>query len=202
MEIEGKMRLTDPEAIQHQLRELGAEEHGRIFETNTVFDTDDGLLKSGDRGLRIRVEQREGEEPVVTITHKGPRAHGRLKNREETEVRVSDAQESASLLEALGYRPVLTFEKRRQRFELDACQIELDTLPLLGDFIEIEGPSGEAVMAVREKLELAESELVRTSYAAMLTAHLRENNLRTHLIRFEDENNHTQPNGDKVMSDA
>ena len=187
IEIEGKMRLTDPEAVEHALRELGAEPHGRVFETNTFFDTQQGNLKSGDQGLRIRVEQPEQGEPVVSITHKGPRAHGQLKNRQETEVRVDDAQQAAALLGAMGYRPVLTFEKRRTRWKLDDCWIELDTLPHLGQFIEIEGPSDEVVMQVREKLGLAEAPLVRTSYAAMMTAHIREHGLRTDLIRFDNE---------------
>jgi adenylate cyclase class 2 len=187
IEIEAKMQLQDSNAVREALQQLGARSHGRIFETNTFFDSNEGQLKSSDRGLRIRVEQRDGETPVVTITHKGPRSPGQLKSRQESEVRVDDAHRAAELLGELGYKPVLTFEKRRHRWELDDCRIELDDLPKLGEFIEIEGPSDEAVMAVREKLRLSELPLVHTSYAAMLTSYIREHDLRTDLVRFEDD---------------
>jgi adenylate cyclase class 2 len=186
LEIEAKMRLTDADAVRDALHAHHAEARGSIFETNTFFDDDQGQLKSGDRGLRIRIEQRDGTEPVVTITHKGPRTQSQLKSRHESEVQVDDAHRAAELLNAMGYQPVLTFEKRRERWLLDECRIELDTLPKVGQFIEIEGPSDEAVMHVREKLGLYDAPLVRTSYAAMLSAYVREHDLRTALIRFED----------------
>jgi adenylate cyclase class 2 len=187
LEIEAKMRLTDPDAVARSLADSKADCLGNIFETNTFFDTDEGQLKSSDCGLRIRVEQWEGAEHVATITHKGPRTQSQLKSRHESEVRVDNAQRAAELLGELGYRAVLTFEKRRQRWELDGCWVELDSLPMLGHFIEIEGPSEAAVTALREKLGLAQAPLVKTSYAAMLTAHIREHDLRTDLVRFDDD---------------
>jgi hypothetical protein len=79
--------------------------------------------------------------------------------------------------------------------------IELDTLPRLGQFIEIEGPSDDAVMQKREALGLAEAPLVRTSYAAMLTAYIREHDLRTGLIRFNDGDPDAAPrNNDQPAS--
>lgn len=186
IEIEAKMRLNEPEALRQTLENLQATPVGAIFETNTFFDDAEGSLKSADRGLRIRVEQCDGCDPAVTITHKGPRTQGQFKSRSESEVRVDDAQRAAALIGELGYQSVLTFEKRRERWSLDDCQIELDTLPYLGQFIEIEGDSDEAVTAVREKLGLAEAPLVRNSYVAMLSAYLREHDMRTTLIRFSD----------------
>jgi len=188
IEIEAKMRLTDFEAVQSRLEALDGESQGAIFETNTFFDDSEGRLKSADRGLRIRVEQGEGQAPVVSITHKGPRTQGQLKSRSESEVRVDDAHRAAELLEELGYHPVLTFEKRRQRWLLDGCRVELDTLPYLGTFIEIEGPSDEAVFQVREKLGMDQAPMVRNSYVAMLQTYIRENDLRTSLIRFDSDN--------------
>lgn len=186
IEIEGKMRLSDPGAIERTLQSLQAEDAGEIFETNTFFDTRQGELKSGDQGLRIRVEKLADDQRQVTITHKGPRAHGQLKSRNETELRVENAHDAAQLLTELGYQPVLTFEKRRRRFVLDGCHVELDHLPYIGDFIEIEGPSDQAVFSVREKLGLANEPLVKTSYIAMLATYLREHHLATTIVRLED----------------
>ncbi|MFP4144956.1 MAG: class IV adenylate cyclase [Phycisphaeraceae bacterium] len=187
IEIEAKMHLAEPETIIQRLEELDAEPVARLLEVNTYFDTDQRSLKAGDRGLRIRVENPESGEPRAIITHKGPRAHGQLKSRSETEVGITDAQAGSRLLRELGYLPVLSFEKRRHRWRLGACLVELDTLPHLGHFIEIEGPSDTAVLDVREKLGLKETPLVRASYIALLTTYLRENHIQDSVIRFEPE---------------
>ena len=90
------------------------------------------------------------------------------------------------LLGELGYRHVLTFEKRRTRYTLDGCRIELDDLPVIGGFVEIEGPSDELVLAARDKLGLGEAPLIKSSYIAMLKTHLHEVGEDTDTIRFEN----------------
>lgn len=191
IEIEAKMRLTDPNAVKAQLQHHGASKLSELSETNSYFDTPDGTLKSTDQGLRTRVEVTgvgtPDERAVTTITHKGPRAMGALKSRYETEVIVDNARDAALLLGALGYHHVLSFEKRRERFELDDCMVELDELPVIGRFIEIEGPSEDAVNAVRDKLGLGSEPIIRSSYIAMLRTHLQESHSNQAMIRFEDE---------------
>lgn len=184
IEIEAKMRLTDRAAVERRLGEVGAKAWAPMTEVNTYFDTAQGQLKSTDQGLRIRIEHVEGSAPSVIVTHKGPRAHGHIKSRSEVEVEVQDARSAAELLTALGYVPVLSFEKRRNRWELDGCLVELDTLPYLGEFIEIEGPSEQAVLAVRKNLELDSAPLLRTSYIAMLLSYTREHRLRSTSMTF------------------
>lgn len=191
VEIEAKMRLHDPEAVIARLESLGAERVAEMSETNSYFDSPQGTLKSTDQGLRTRVEVRNAglanEKIATTITHKGPRATGALKSRFESELVVDNARDAAILLGALGYHHVLSFEKRRTRYELDGCHIELDELPVLGRFIEIEGPSDEAVIAVREKLGLADEPVIRSSYIAMLCTHLQETHAEKTMICFQDE---------------
>lgn len=191
VEIEAKMRLPEPEAVIHRLDGLGARVVAELSETNSYFDTPCGDLKSTDQGLRTRVEVRGAgtadEEVRTLITHKGPRAMGKLKSRIETELMVDNAKDAALLLTALGYQHVLSFEKRRVRYELDGCFIELDELPIIGRFIEIEGPTDEAVMAVREKLGLAGEPIIRSSYIAMLKTHLQETHSDTAMVCFQDE---------------
>ena len=126
-----------------------------------------------DCALRVR-EIRLGETTQVVITHKGRRLAGPFKSREERELVVADAAEAHTLLEALGYEPRRTFEKRRTRYKLDGCLIELDELPKLGTFIEIEGPGDAAVTAVRTALQLDSEPLVESGYAVMVDAYLDE----------------------------
>jgi len=188
IEIEAKMRLDDLGALEARLVDAGADRGPVINEVNTYFDTPTGLLKSSDRGLRLRVELKQGAgagDPTVTITHKGPRSHGQVKSRSETEVGVTDAHAAVELFTALGFVPVCTFEKCRRWWHLNDCHVHIDTLPHLGDYVEIEGPSEESVLAIRQALGLGDTPLVRSSYIAMLMTCLAEKNLSPEHIRLD-----------------
>lgn len=190
IEIEAKMRLSDRDALIQTLDQVGGAFVADLAETNSYFDSPGGGLKSTDQGLRIRVEVAAAGTPeetiTTTITHKGPRAHGRLKSREETELVVNNPRDAAVLLDAIGYHHVLTFEKRRTRYTLDGCRVELDVLPVLGGFVEIEGPTEALVIAARKKLGLSAAPLIKSSYIAMLKTHLHEAGSDTDTVRFEN----------------
>jgi predicted adenylyl cyclase CyaB len=173
-------------ALEARLIAAGAEKVVELLEVNTFFDTPKGDLKAADEGLRVRLEtSTDGSHVEATITHKGPRAHGRIKTRAESEVVVADAHAAAQLLIALGYVSVLSFEKRRRRWKLDGCRVEVDTLPYLGDFVEIEGPTEAAVLAVRRRLDLDHLPMISASYISMLVTYLSENAIRAEHVGFE-----------------
>ena len=175
VEIEAKMSVDDLEAVRHRLRERGATRAGNALETNTFFDTEDRSLLAADEGLRLRRtrDAETGAEQHV-ITYKGPRQQGRLKAREEVEVGVQGSEGAAELLGRLGYQRMLSFEKRRESWLLDGCKVELDEVPLLGTFVEVEGPAEDAVLRVRESLKLSDRPILKSSYIAMLMSHLQE----------------------------
>jgi len=187
VEIEAKMKLDDVAALESRLAAAGAVHVSELLEVNTFFDTPRGDLKAADEGLRIRLERStDGQHVEATITHKGPRAHGRMKTRDESEVIVSDARTAAHLLTALGYVSVVSFEKRRRRWTLDDCRVEIDTLPYLGGFVEIEGPSEPIVLSVRRKLALDHLPMISASYISMLVTYLSENAIQADHIGFDD----------------
>jgi adenylate cyclase class IV len=76
------------------------------------------------------------------------------------------------LLRALGFERVLLFEKDRDSWRLGDCLVELDTLPELGCFLEIEGPSEEAVRGVQRQLGLSDLSPLRPSYSQMVAEYL------------------------------
>jgi len=176
-ELEAKMKVDTFDSVRAALATVGAKRTGSVLETNTFFDTPRKTLVSNDSGLRLRRtrDDQTGARRFI-ITVKGPQQSGDLKNRPESEVVVEDGDDAKSVLEALGYSPTLTFEKRRESWTLDDCKIELDELPVLGKFVEIEGPGEKAVMAVRERLGMKDAVLIRTGYATMLAKHLKESN--------------------------
>lgn len=188
IEIEAKMRLDDRDALLARLREVGAVHAADLAEVNTFYDAEGGQLAHGDRALRLRTETTRPGEPDATtrnvLAHKGPRAAGPLKSREETELVVADVQDADQLLRALGFRPRFTFEKRRTRYTLDACLVELDELPQLGHFVEIEGPGEAQVYAARNKLGLADAPLIQSSYIALLHEYLRKTGEDAAVVRF------------------
>lgn len=178
-ELEAKMQVPDHEPVRQRLTAQGATRLGACMELNTFFDTPERALLALDKGLRVRLtcDFATGEERH-TMTYKGPQHDGALKNREEIELTADNGEQAALLLERLGYAPTLSFEKRRETWRVDDCLVELDELPRLGCFVEIEGPDEEAVLAVREALELDDRPLVKTSYIAMVDELLRSTGAR------------------------
>jgi adenylate cyclase class 2 len=175
VEIEAKMRVKDLSAVRDRLKVVGATPAGAVVELNNFFDTEDRSLLAADQALRLRVMRnvRDGTEKYI-ITYKGPRQHGQLKSREENELTVSSDRDAVMLLKCLGYKKVIAFEKRRESWKLEGCSVELDELPYLGSFVEIEGPNEELVLKLREALNLNDEPVIRASYIALLTTHLQE----------------------------
>lgn len=179
------MAVADLDDVRARLRELGAEPRRRVFETNTFFDTEDRSLLASDQGLRLRrnVDRDTSAEEHV-ITYKGPRQQGPLKSREEVELTVANSEAAVLLLERLGFARMLSFEKRRESWRLGGCKVELDELPHLGSFVEVEGPAEQPVMAVREQLGLVDRPIIRSSYIALLMGHLQERGRATKVVTF------------------
>ena len=173
LEIEAKMQVDDHTPIRQRLELAGARRLHRHLETNTFMDKADHALQQRDSGLRIR-RARDIDTALVTavITHKGPCQPGLLKIRPETEVKVASYEDAVALLEALDYHITLCFQKRRDSWQLDDCEVELDELPQLGRFVEIEGPSEAAIESVRVRLGLAGHPLIQTGYATLVARHL------------------------------
>ncbi|MFB3894255.1 MAG: class IV adenylate cyclase [Phycisphaerae bacterium] len=175
-EIEAKIKVRDFRAILKALRKAGAEFLGTAVETDQFFDTRGGDLRRRDCGLRLRTIRmlRRGAEPPppgALLTYKGPKKRPRgLKIRREVQTYVRDAGILASIFEALGFVPTVMVRKRRRSFVLakpGRCRVELDELPGLGRFVEVEGPSEKAVKEACRALGL-EGEPITRSYVSMV----------------------------------
>jgi adenylate cyclase, class 2 len=184
MEIEAKMKVADLDSVRRKLKELGAVRRGKEFETNSYFDTSDESLQKSGKGLRIRVAVDEAGSRKAKITMKGALQQGPLKSREETEFSVSDPDAASLLLQNLGYHPTLSFEKRRESWEFQKCEVDLDELPYLGFYVEIEGPGEAPVMAARKSLGLSDLPLISTGYISLLARYLEQNQIKQREIRF------------------
>ncbi len=173
VEIEAKMAVASVRARAPTLKRLGATGGALTLETNVFFDISDRALLKAGSGLRLRTNRdaATGRETHV-ITHKGPLLPGAVKNREETELTVDNAADAAALLARLGFGKTLSFQKRRESWKLGPCKIELDEVPHLGWFVEVEGPDESTVLKTREQLGLADRPITKTSYIGMLVDYL------------------------------
>jgi adenylate cyclase class 2 len=172
LEIEAKFAVADHVDLRRRLEAAGGQYIGRAQESNRFFDRPDGALRDAGCGLRVRaIRAIDGPPRAATITFKGPRQPGELKIRPEHEVEVSDADAAAELLAHLGFVEFFRFEKRRETWKLDDCRVELDEVPRLGLFVEIEGPNEAAVQRARRALALDKADLIHESYLALLMRH-------------------------------
>ncbi len=188
VEIEAKMKVTEFEPLRRRLREQGALPLGRTLETNIFFDTEDARLKAADSGLRVRTNRDigSGSESYV-ITYKGPVAPGALKSREEIELTVDNPSRTAELFAKLGFLKRLSFQKRRETWKLGQCKVELDEVPHMGLFVEVEGPDERQVLEIRNQLGLDNEPMIKTGYASMLLKYLRENDMTSKDVTFAAE---------------
>lgn len=168
-EFEIKLRIKEPEALRERLAACGRDRTARV-ERNTMLDTPRAELLGRDTGLRVRESREENGRIDVTVTFKGPREQGPVKVREEIETRVSDAASMIELLACLGLAPALVFEKRRETWAVDRCEVALDELPGLGWWVEIEGPDATCIEDVRRRLGLEGAHLVEMAYPELIAA--------------------------------
>jgi len=172
-ELEAKFRVDDFRAVRRSLKTARARYLGTALELDVFFDTPGRDLYRGGSGLRLRRVRvlrgvRGGRNSGWVLTVKGPkRRNSRLKVRREVETDVTDGEAISEILRVAGLVKTVTVQKRRSTFELDRCKIELDELPRIGRFVEIEGPNPRAVESARKKLNLPD-EPITTSYLEMI----------------------------------
>jgi len=185
VEIEAKMAIPDLEPVRATLKRLDATGGGLTLETNIFFDTPDRDLQKAGSGLRLRTNHDVacGRDKHV-ITHKGPLLAGVVKSRQETELTVENAADAAALFAQLGFKKTLTFQKRRESWKLGSCKIELDEVPHLGSFVEVEGPDEATVMKVRGELGLSDRPIIKSSYVGMLVEYLAERGESANEVNF------------------
>jgi adenylate cyclase, class 2 len=175
LEIEIKLRITAPEAVRARLIAAGAQRCRQVLEHNQLFDTPDNTLRTAGCGLRIREAApfaAGGQRPAQTVlTFKGARRPGELKIREEIETEVGDAPALQTILNRVGFRAVVSYEKRRESWLLAGCEVTLDEMPRLGWFAEIETSDPQTIPVVRAQLGLEQAEVVPESYVELAARH-------------------------------
>jgi adenylate cyclase class 2 len=168
VEIEVKLKVDSLLEAEQKLAELGAEFLAEQSQTDYFFDDANDALTSTDRCLRLRRQSVDGSERYF-LTYKGAKEKSNFKKRQEIEVEIIEADSAQKLLSALGYEKVLVIEKKRRLWRLGECSVALDQLPLLGDFVEIEGPNEDTITDVQQNLGLSNLSHIAKSYAQLIS---------------------------------
>ncbi len=158
IEIEKKYRITPAQhdSVVARLCAIGAEWRGEDFEENTLYE---GNAIDGSRGvLRLR---RVGKRATLTYKERlSIESHAKHQREDETGVDNPDALQS--ILEAIGFKPRLVYEKRRHTWHFDKIELVIDQLAF-GLFIEIEGSESD-ILAAEEKLGMREFTVEHSTY--------------------------------------
>ncbi len=190
-EIEMKFPVPSPDRVRRALRREGAVYLGTVLQTDCYFDTPKRSLMRRDRGLRIRRVRvlRAGAETIdrrPQLTAKGPvQTNSRAKVRRERQVYVDDADVLTDVLGVCGFEPTITIQKRRASYRLDGCVVELDELPVIGFFVEVEGPSERRIARVARRIGL-EGEPPKAHYIGLIRAACKRAGQECREVTFEN----------------
>ncbi|HRQ23574.1 MAG TPA: class IV adenylate cyclase [Anaerolineales bacterium] len=179
-ETEAKFYVRDLKRIEMRLLELEAHLiQPRIHEINLRFDNATGDLRREFKVLRLR------KDSEAKFTFKGPGVEvGGALSRREIEFTVGDFESAWQFLDALGFTPIVFYEKFRATFELNGVHIMLDELPY-GNFVEIEGEDIDTLRNVAGLLGLNWDASIKVSYHALFVRAAEKHGLDESQLSFE-----------------
>ena len=180
LEIEVKFFLPQAQRIHRRLSNLGAIGQPEHFETNLRFDHPSETLKRSHQLLRLRMDN----ACRLTFKRRPLKPDTECKTYQEFEVTVSDCNTMNAILNALGFKVVQRYEKRRQIYTWRKVELCIDTMPF-GTFLEIEG-SKEHIKATAAILELPWQERILLNYLAIFEFLRRRESLPFTNVTFDN----------------
>ena len=180
-ELEAKFYIQDRAGVEQRLLTLGAERvRARTRELNLRFDTKFGKLRRRKQLLRLR------QDHSAHLTFKGQsRLVEGVFSRQEIEFELGDFEAAKRLVEALGFRVVVIYEKFRTIYKLGDLEITLDELPF-GNFLEIEGPDQSQIRRGAEKIGLVWETAIERNYLGSFQELKKRLGLKFRDVTFEN----------------
>lgn len=148
-EIEVRFLETDKEELIKKLEELGAEDKGEyLLEERIIYDNAMTWRDGAHKILRLRTC-----DGKTKLTYKH-RTEITAEGTEEIEFEVDNADAAEALLERLGYVAYRHQEKKRHTFHMGDVVVDIDTWPKIPTYVELEGPSEDALKTTANSLGL------------------------------------------------
>lgn len=140
LEIEVKILEINKEQIEETLRQLGARKvfDGEVYAV--YYDFANNALAGKNSTLRLRKKE-SIIESNIELTLKTEVSKKKAKIMQEYEVSVDSLDKMQQILEGIGLQPVQCLEKSRTSYVLNNVHFDIDTLPGIPTFLEIEAPN-------------------------------------------------------------
>ncbi|MEK9181307.1 MAG: class IV adenylate cyclase [Patescibacteria group bacterium] len=148
-EIEVKFLEIDLLAMKKRLTEAGAMDLGEDDINEIIFYDKDFRWLSESKFVRIR-QTKKGARLTFKQTLDEKTADGTI----ELEFGVDDRAMADKFLQAVGLTRFREQEKKRHSFRLGEVMVDIDTWPGVPTYLELEGPSEQALKEAALKLGL------------------------------------------------
>lgn len=178
-EYEVRILETNHDKMIEKLESLGAKFQFSALQQRMVYDL---KPKCDGKWIRLRTNGTTSTITIKDITAKT------IDGTKELEIEVSDFEKANEILEVLGYHNRGFQQNKRTQYILDGVEIDLDRWPLIPEYMEIEGPSEEAVYQCLEKLGISKDKIVTLDVASIYTHYGYDGEYLTDL-NFEMEEN-------------
>ncbi len=155
-EIEVKFLNINRDHLKNQIIELGGK---KLFETKyriTTFDFPD--LRLNEQAAWVRLRSDGNETKLAYKQRQGVKAGANDSSMLEHEVKVSDFEATSEILRRIGLVEKFLEEKKRTRYELDGVELDIDEMPLIPPYLEIEATSWADIDKMIEKLSLSQAD--------------------------------------------
>lgn len=173
-ETEIKLALGDMEKedfINSCLKQFPKLKRSQSFQRDTYYDTLDMQLQSKD--FVVRVREHNG---IAYVALKSPRIYMSefVQKRIELEFAVDNVDNIITQIHSQDLKPIAIIEKKRITLKEHDFVIEVDELPYIGSFIEIESKSADKVDEIYESLNIEKLEKIKRNYGELLDEKLNE----------------------------
>ena len=138
-ETEVRFLEVDKSALVRKLKSLGATDRGEVLLEEVIIYDKDIKWRDEKRFIKIR---KSGDAVTLTYKRHLPRA---MDGAEEIELKINDADQAIAFLEQLGFIAFRRQEKLRHTFILKGVTFDIDTWPKVPTYVELEGPTMEAL---------------------------------------------------------
>lgn len=148
-EIEVRFLEVDQSTLSKRLLELGAKDLGEDFLREIIFYHPDKEYDDNHRRF-VRIRSMNKETVLTYKHHYEDSASGTV----EIEFKIEDPKSAEAFMKELGWYQARVQEKERHSFQLGETTVDFDSWPKVPTYVELEGPSEQALKKTAQKLGL------------------------------------------------
>ena len=148
-EYEVRILEINRDEIIKKLESLKATFQWDAIQKRYVYDF---IPRVDGKWIRLRTN---GIKSTLTIKNL---VSSEIDGTQELEIEVDNFERCNLILKELGYEPKGYQENIRRQYLLNGVEIDIDSWPMIPDYLEIEGPSEEAVFNTLEVLEFSKED--------------------------------------------